>query len=137
MKWALAILVVVTAGACSTQGVAPPPLSGHWDLIELAGAKVGEENRPNVVFTDEGVSGFTGCNQFQGGFEQERDTLKFGPLASTRMFCEASADLETNFMAMLGNTTRFKLTRDRLSFLAEDEVLARFRPTGHELAPYR
>ena len=130
MKQALLTLCVGAVVACSGQAAAPPPLSGQWELVELAGAEIGGEHRPNIVFTDAGVSGFTGCNQFQGSFWQDGESLKFGPLASTRMFCEASADLETSFMAMLGNTTRFELTGNRLSFLAEDQVLARFRPKG-------
>lgn len=137
LKTTWAVLSAMFVAACSAPGIPQPPLSGHWDLVELGGTKVGEDRRPNIVFSEAEVSGFAGCNQFQGSFEQERETLEFGPVASTRMYCEESADLETRYLAMLERTTRFTVAGNRLSLFSGDELLALFKPTGHELAPYR
>ena len=46
-----------------------------------------------LTFNDDGkINGTTDCNNFFGQYEKNKDNLTFGPLASTRMFCEGSQE---------------------------------------------
>lgn len=131
------MVLAAVCGCAGTQPVSPPALTGAWDVVELGGEEVAEKHRPTLRFEDGRVSGSTGCNQFQGSFEQKGAALSFGPLASTRRYCEESAEIETRFLAALDKVNAFRLARDKVRLLAGDDVLATLRPTGHELAPYR
>jgi heat shock protein HslJ len=61
----------------------------------------------SLVFTSEKtVSGTTDCNSFNGTYQTgENNSLTFGPLASTKMFCEGSQ--ETEFLSRLQNVAQY------------------------------
>ena len=48
-----------------------------------------------ATFADSKVSGSTGCNQYNGGYDlQGNGAITFGAIASTQAFCEDLADQE-------------------------------------------
>lgn len=55
-------------------------------------------DRPTVGFVfdpDSGqVSGYSGCNRFFGSYVHRGDTLTFGPLVLSKMFCQSGSDIE-------------------------------------------
>ena len=57
------------------------------------------------------VSGFSGCNQFRGGYTMERGKLAITAPASTRMACPNPADgtLERDFLKALTTASSFSL----------------------------
>ncbi len=62
-----------------------------------------------ATFTDEGKVSFkTDCNTMNTDFTTIDDTLSFGPMASTKMFCEGSQELE--FGAMLRDVEKYSFT---------------------------
>ena len=69
------------------------PLSGtYWKVMEVRGSKVlvsdrNHEPHLNFAASEKQVSGSAGCNRLMGSFEHAGASLKFGPLASTRMAC--------------------------------------------------
>lgn len=59
-----------------------------------------------IDFDGDRVSGTTDCNGFSGSYEVgENNTLSFGPLAMTKMFCEGSQEAE--FVAPLADVRSF------------------------------
>lgn len=49
--------------------------------------------QPNLVLAEDGtLSGTDGCNRLTGSWKAEDDAVTFGPIASTRMFCEGVDD---------------------------------------------
>jgi len=59
-----------------------------------------------LTFKEDGmVYGTTDCNNFSGSYTIDGENLTFGPMASTKMFCEGSQ--ETIFMQMLGRTASY------------------------------
>jgi putative lipoprotein len=60
------------------------------------------------------AQGFAGCNQYFGAYTLKDDTLTFGPLGSTQMYCE-NADRETAFLAALQNTASYAIERQTLT----------------------
>ena len=96
-----------------------------WHLIEIdgQGATPGAGGNPLTLTlsSDETqASGFSGCNQFTGGFTLEDDRLSFGPLASTRKMCAAGMEQEAEYLAALAKVKRFELKEGALS-LFDDE----------------
>ncbi len=62
-----------------------------------------------MTFTEEGEASFkTDCNSMNAEYTTITDTLSFGPLASTKMYCEGSQ--ETEFGAMLADVERYLFT---------------------------
>lgn len=70
-----------------------------------------------ITFTDEGgVSFTTDCNSMSAEYTTITDTLSFGPIASTKMFCEGSQ--ETEFQSMLKDVEKHSFTsRGELALL--------------------
>ena len=87
----------------------------------------------SAYFGEDGkVSGFTGCNRYAGPFEDRRDTIRIGPLVTTRLACEgdAAAELETAYLAALDRAARYEVRGVTLELRDGDGAL----PATFELA---
>jgi len=116
-----------TAG--STSGDAA--LSGErWHAIEIDGrpaATFGPSQVPWVSFESGRVTGFAGCNQFNGPYTRKGSTLTFGALAMTRMACsdQAANAQESAFAAALHDTDHYVISADTLTLLRANTRRAR------------
>jgi copper homeostasis protein (lipoprotein) len=73
------------------------------------------------------VTGFGGCNRFNGTFERSGDALRLGPLASTRMACPGGSFDENEFLAALEATRSWRVLGTELTLFDEQgAVAARF-----------
>ncbi len=96
----------------------------YWKLARLNGKQVKPGNRePFIRFNAEnGVSGNSGCNNFNGKYEiSEINKIKFSPFAMTKMAC-IDNNTEDEFMQAIGKTTGYSLTSDTLIFQDEFET---------------
>ena len=78
-------------------------------------------------FADDGtLSGNAGCNDYNGPYEIDGDSISIGPLAGTRMACasEELSQQETDFLAALELATSFMVTGDRLDLLRDGGTIA-------------
>jgi heat shock protein HslJ len=83
------------------------PLEGDWNVTGYNNGKeavvspiVGTEL--TATFTADHVSGSAGCNQYNGSYTLDGDTVTIGPLASTMMACEQDVmDQEAAFLTAL------------------------------------
>ncbi len=113
-----------------------PVISGLWTLVELAGVGTPDGGAYIELREDEHrVSGSGGCNRLVGTFELGDTTLRFGPLATTRMVCAPDVmEREDVFLRVLAETSRYELAGTTLALLDEDGVLARLTsadPASH------
>jgi len=100
--------------------VRPNQLQGAWVLEEFIGKdrslKTLDQRFPNqkptLRFEEDKVNGTDGCNSISGQFQVIGETLKFGPLISTRMYCEGVDDAQFN--DRLQNATSFKIENGKL-----------------------
>ena len=103
-----------------------------WPLVEVSGEPVSPkpgERWPFIIFdaANKRASGFGGCNNFFGSYELDGSSLKFGPVGSTRIFCEGPVgEVEMRFMESLGQTGRWEIRGSTLLHLDGTKVLARF-----------
>jgi heat shock protein HslJ len=75
-----------------------------------------------VFRTDDEFSGFGGCNDIGGSYDEGDDgSLTFTEVLGTQMSCGAEADaLETQYLAALGRVSTYELTGDRLTLRANN-----------------
>jgi heat shock protein HslJ len=70
------------------------------------------------------ITGFSGCNRFSGTYNVHENNLKIGPIASTRMYCDDSANkIEIKLLDYLSKVDSFKYDKGILSFLSNKKIL--------------
>jgi putative lipoprotein len=108
----------------TTAPLTDPALTGYWNF---KGATVGGSMPviPNVqvtlIFNSDGtLSGFDGCNNYNGGYTLTGQTTEFGktiaigPLAVTQKFCADTADFESKYIASLEQTKTYSITNNKM-----------------------
>jgi heat shock protein HslJ len=115
------------AGCCrvpvSSNATAPASVTIEgptWRLTALGDHRPGVDEtqmRPVTAHFEGGrISGFSGCNQYTGGYTLNRDSVVIGSLAGTLMACpEPQMALEKTFMGALTGTLGYAITGDRLT----------------------
>ena len=134
----IAFIAVVTAVACARTTPDDAAPSGdlvgvEWRLTHVHGdtAVSGPIEAPFIRFTRDDslrVGGSTGCNSMGGTYEVSGNTLRFGPLITTKRACADSAAnaQEVRFVGALERTDGYRIEDGRLVLLAGSEPVARF-----------
>jgi heat shock protein HslJ len=76
---------------------------------------------------DGSLTGFAGCNNFNGPYKTNGLNIKIGPLASTMKSCEAPEgvmDQEAQYLAALQSAATYSRLGDRLELRTADGALA-------------
>jgi heat shock protein HslJ len=103
---------------------------GAWNVTSYytgdAVASVSGDVTLTAEFAADGVSGNGGCNQFNGPYTVDGQSITIGPLASTRAACpdEALQQQETDYFAALELATTFQVTGDRLDLFRDGGTYA-------------
>lgn len=79
--------------------------------VESLKSKVGDAYLRFVDVTK--MEGFSGCNRFFGGYEVGANSLTFGPIAGTRMFCP-DMEVEDTMMKILAGSLDYIIVSDHL-----------------------
>ena len=76
----------------------------------------------SIVFRGDGkIEGNVGCNGFGGDYTVEGNTITFGPIVSTLMFCEGPVgDQETTTLNVLAETVPYTLEGETLTITSSD-----------------
>ena len=104
----------------------------RWRLTRLGDEPIvlaENQREPYILLRleDHRLSGFGGCNRFNGSFEIEGQSITFSPMAATMLACIPGGDTERAFLAALGNVTSFLKTAHHLELLdADGTIVARF-----------
>lgn len=99
----------------------------HWRPSEIKSSQISAETPLYLEFKDGQITGYGGCNRFFAGYTISGDTIKIGPLASTRKGCPDTLDLEIAFFTALQAAESFQQT---------DEGLVLFGAGGKKLAAF-
>jgi len=111
--------------ATTAPPVTDPALIGTWTYT---GAMLGSgtpviSNTKSVTLTfnnDGTLAGFSGCNNYNGGYTLTGKTtefgkvISFGPLASTKMYCADTADFESTYLKIIQQTVTYSITNNKL-----------------------
>lgn len=126
-------LVLRPGETCAADALARASLSNtYWRPVEIDGKPVAVRpgaREPHLVLESNGLRarGFSGCNNFTGGYEHSGENLRFKAMAATRMACLDDSNTEQRFLAALNNTASQRVTGDALELRDRDgKVQARF-----------
>lgn len=140
IPWVVSLLASVGQFACG-RGEAGPPVSPsvvvslvgvEWSLVQLddrpAGVGAGGV-APTLLLAaaDTRASGFAGCNRLTATYELAADRLTLGQIATTRLFCAASMDLEGRYLTALEATRAYRVNGRDLELVGATGVVARFQ----------
>jgi heat shock protein HslJ len=99
-----AMTIFLLAACSSTPKV---DLVGEWKLVSYGDVTNPTPALPGVEttikFENGQISGNVGCNSFGGEYEVKGDTVVFGPIVSTLMYCEESSTQEQGVLAVFAN----------------------------------
>jgi heat shock protein HslJ len=110
------LMMMTVSSGCSSSGASSQSAGSRqalagtsWLAEDVGGRGVLDHPQTTMSFDQAGrVSGSGGCNRYGGPVAISGETIRFGPLASTRMACPpAIGDQEGRFFAALQSTTRF------------------------------
>lgn len=95
---------------------------------ELKGKAVPEDVKAWIKFNTGKISGNTGCNSTTGSYELTGNNISFKQTATTRRACLGSADeVERNFMAVISEANKWKLTDTHLMLSNGTAELGKFK----------
>lgn len=120
----LFVLSAVLLAACS--GGTSNSVVGTWRLDSYGAPGKMTPAAPDVdtsiTFTEDGkIEGNVGCNGFGGDYTVEGNTITFGAIVSTLMFCEGPVgDQETTTLNVLVETVSYTLEGDKLTITSSD-----------------
>ena len=115
------------SGAMQVVATASAPTGLAGTAWKVTGYNNGKQAVVSVIigteltlnFSAEGqVSGNAGCNNYNGSYQSTGDSLKVGPLASTRKFCttpDGVMDQETQYLTALQNAVTYKIEGNNLT----------------------
>lgn len=123
-KILIALFTVLVLVACSASG--PESLQGRWQLVShgpvSSQAPAAADVDAFIEFGADGqLNGNVGCNGFGGDYQVEGNTVTFGPIISTKMFCEGPVgEQEATTLAVLSESATFSLDGDTLTITSAD-----------------
>ena len=107
----------------------------YWKLIELNGKEItfapeGQIREAHFILKNEDnrIIGNTGCNNMTGTYtlsEEEGNSIRFSPLATTRMAC-IGVDYEADYLDMFQTCDHYAVQNDTLTLNKGETPLARF-----------
>ena len=110
--------------ACSPN--ASSAIEGEWRLVSYGDpadpTPAATDVETSVIFGSNGqVHGNVGCNGFGGDYEVDGDTINFGPIVATLMFCEGPVgEQETVLLRVFQETTSYGIDGDTLTITSSD-----------------
>lgn len=123
-KLVIGLLALFVLAACASGSSAS--VIGQWKLVSHGSASSQTPAAPDVDtsidFSSDGqMNGNVGCNGFGGEFKVDGDTIAFGPVMSTMMFCEGPVgDQEMATIAVFQESATFVLDGDTLTITSAD-----------------
>lgn len=119
-----AMTILILAACSSTPKV---DLAGEWKLISYGDVTNPTPALPNVEttikFENGQVSGNVGCNSFGGDYEMKGNTIVFGSMFSTEMYCEETSTQEQGVLGIFAGGMD-------LSIQMNGDILAITSPSG-------
>ena len=130
------ILVLLFAQGCAVNGPNMPKscterLEGvTWQLAIIDNDPVTLKNPATLKFDKGGkIGGFDGCNSYFGTAEWTDSQISFGPIGSTRRFCQGEAGrVERTMLSMFKGTRWWNFDAENRLVIFDDEHRLIFEP---------
>jgi heat shock protein HslJ len=127
----IAILSILVLSACAggDDGRAAQLEGTSWVMTTYLGVSPLEGTQATIIFEEGRVSGIASCNHYGGSYEVKGDTIWFGDMVITEMYCmepNGVMDQEAVFMRLLGAAERFEVVDGVLTIFADFEQTMTF-----------
>ncbi|KKO49817.1 heat-shock protein [Arsukibacterium sp. MJ3] len=100
-----------------------------WRAEKLAGRYLPQQLNVRLIFDQQDrFYGSSGCNNFNGNYQQQANRLNIAGLASTQKFCSDSNQLEQQFSRSLQAADRAEVNGDKLQLFKDNNLLIEFKP---------
>lgn len=127
-------LLILFAGGCNSTAKLNPLstlMGDSWVLTSLMGSEIDlgkfAAGAPTLNFLEGGsLAGFSGCNNFSGGFSLEGTDLKLDPGAITKKACPGTG--ENEFLTALQKVKSLKIEKEKLTLIDGVNELMSFIP---------
>lgn len=112
-------------GSWKLAEITPSALSGASDEVLEAMKSLSMDDKTTVTMelgADGRVSGFSGCNQYTGGYETDgRSSIEFGNIAVTMRACVGPGmAIESAYLEAMNSVVGIKVARSELALLGAD-----------------
>ena len=123
------IYLLLANSNCSREELSNPQLSDNkWTFESVNNKEIVTREAPYLQFTrndsEHIISGFLGCNRFQGSAIITDSHIELSPLAMTRMYCEQTDSLERSIVSMLHESLSYELEGNKLKLTSSDGIIA-------------
>ena len=123
------IYLLLANSNCSRQELSNPELSDNkWIFESVDNTEILAIEAPYLQLTrndsEHIISGFLGCNRFQGSAIITDSHIELSPLAMTRMYCEKTDSLERSIISMLHESLTYELEGNKLKLTSSDGIIA-------------
>lgn len=100
-------------------------LSGEFHIVTLKeNSNLPDNLTINFDTETKKISGFSGCNNFFGGFTLEDGVLSFGQMGSTRKMCFSEANnIESEILKALSEINGFSFKDNALQLKTNDAII--------------
>ena len=117
----MALIAVAALAACRCSG-ATGLRDTSWELESLEGKDALPGTTITLEFSDDQVSGATGCNHYGGGYRARADSLRISDIFATEMWCEGPEGVmeqEQAYLAALSSAASYRIDDNTLEMLDE------------------
>jgi heat shock protein HslJ len=115
----VALLAMLILSACA--GGSSADIQGQWKLVSYNQNPAAPDVETSIEFKDGQLNGNVGCNSFGGEYTMDEDTINFGPIMSTMMFCEGPiGEQEMGTLAVLQEKSTFVIDGNTLTITSAD-----------------
>lgn len=120
------LLAMFVLAACAEEK--PTSIEGQWKLVSYGPPgppanqiSAAPDVETSIEFKDGQMSGNVGCNGFGGEYDVDGDTITFGPIMSTMMFCEGPVGEQEKWaLAVFQESATFVIDGDQITITAPD-----------------
>lgn len=116
-------------GATCPNQVSPGTVQGVvWRLSSVSQIGVPQKLNIRMMFADNKLFGFSGCNNFNAAYEQKDNQLKVMPVVSTRKHCSDANFYEQQFTKQLQLADRVEVNQAKLQLFKDNAIIMEFAP---------
>lgn len=119
---------VMTSTSTATTSVALVNTTWTWVTTISQGKTISPKKQDafTMMLTANGnVNGTTDCNKFSGTYKLSTTTITFGALASTKMFCEGSQELD--FTSKLQGVKKYTVDKNNILSITDGTTTVTFK----------
>lgn len=117
---ASALLLAACGQQTANHSVTTEDLQGRWVISGVLPTEALTQHVPWLIFEKDTVSGYAGCNNFMGSYELKDQSISFGPLASTKMYCEGP-QMQQEDVLLKALSQNLQLQKDQQKLLLQVE----------------